>query len=188
MSARARDIVPLTIGGYLVIYGLILLLDAHGVISIGVAGAVGTAFGLALVMLGALATLAAWRVRRVSRRLRRAIGHVRSSQAGWSIREDSVVSTVLGDIALDLRRAELPPGETELTLLCWIGTIQVRAPRDVGLDVTGQAIVGSVDLLGRQESGVVRDIHVQSPGYEQAERRVRLKLSTFIGELFVVQV
>ena len=34
----------------------------------------------------------------------------------------------------------------------------------------------------------MRDIHVRSEGYEDAERRVRMRLSTFVGELLVVQV
>ena len=187
VSTRARDVVPLSIGSYLVLYGLILLLDAHGVITIGIAGAIGSAFGLAFVGLGVLAVTAAWRVRRVSRRLRRAIGHVRSSSAGWSVEDDSVISTVFGDIWLDLRHAHLADGETELTVLCWVGTIQVRVPADVGLDVTAQAMFGSVDVLGRQEVGLVRDVHVRTDGYARSARRIRLHLSTVGGEIFVAQ-
>ena len=107
---------------------------------------------------------------------------------GWTVEDDAVISTVIGDIALDLRDADLPEGETELAVLCWLGTIQVRVPRAFGVDVTAQAIVGSVDVLGEREEGVVRDIHVRSEGYESQTRRVRLRLSTFVGELMVVQV
>ena len=73
-------------------------------------------------------------------------------------------------------------------MLCWLGTIQVRVPREFGVDVTAQSIVGSVDVLGEREEGVVRDIHVRSEGYEQQTHRVRLRISTFVGELLVVQV
>ena len=64
----------------------------------------------------------------------------------------------------------------------------MRVPRGIGVDVTAQSIVGSVDVLGRREEGVVRDIHLRSEGYEEAERRVRMRLSTFVGELLVVHV
>lgn len=188
MSGRARDVVPLSLGLYLIALGGVFLLDSTGARSIGIAGAVGSAVGLAFVVLGLLAMMAAWRVRRFSRRLRRAVGHVRSSEGGWAVEEDAVISTVVGDIALDLRDAELPEGETELALFCWLGTIQVRVPREFGVDVTAQSIVGSVDVLGRREEGVVRDIHARSAHYEEAERRVRMRLSTFVGELMVVQV
>ena len=72
--------------------------------------------------------------------------------------------------------------------MCWLGTIQVRVPREFGVDVTAQSIVGSVDVLGRREEGVVRDIHVRSEGYERRPQRVKMRLSTFVGELMVVQV
>lgn len=185
MTSRARDVVPLTIGLYLLLLGVIFLLDSTGAHTIGAAGMVGSAFGLAFVGMGVLAVLAAIRVRRFSRRLRRAVGHVRSAEGGWSL-EDGVVATVLGDIALDLRDAELPEGETELTLLCWVGAIHVRAPSGVGLDVTAQTMLGSVELLGRREEGVVRDVQARTPDYERYSTRVKMRLSTFIGELSVV--
>jgi hypothetical protein len=185
MSWRAKDVLPLTIAGYLIVLGAIWLLDSLGIRSYGIAGSIGVAVGLAFLTGGILAIFAAWRVRRFTRRLRRAIGHVRSDMSGWAV-DDAVVSTVLGDISLDLRQADLPEGETQLTLLCWLGTIQVRVPREVGVDVTAQAIVGTVDILGRREEGVVRDIHVQSEQYAEQSRRLQMRLSTFVGELLVV--
>lgn len=71
--------------------------------------------------------------------------------------------------------------------MCWVGTVQVRAPAGLALDVEAQTFVGTVDVLGVREEGVLRDISVRSPGYEQASRRLRLRLSTVIGELFVAQ-
>ena len=184
MTSRLSDVLPLTIGGYLILLGAIFLLDSTGTRSLGVAGMIGAAVGLWLVGLGVLAVLAAWRARRFTRRMRRAIGHVRGA-SGLSV-EDAVISTVLGDISLDLRDANLPEGETELTLLCWVGQIHVRVPADVGVDVTAQAIVGVVDALGERQEGLARDIHVTSSGYPARDRRLRLRLSTVIGEIVVV--
>ncbi|MEZ4552360.1 MAG: cell wall-active antibiotics response protein LiaF [Dehalococcoidia bacterium] len=186
MSWRAKDVLPLSVAAYLVALGSLFLLDSLGIRSYGVAGSVGVAVGLAFVWAGALAFIAAWRVRRFTRRLRRAIGHVRSDLSGWTV-DDAVISTVLGDISLDLGRADLPEGETELTLLCWLGAIHVRVPADVAVDVTAQTMVGSVEVLGRREEGFVRDIHVRSDEYEQQPKRLRMRLSTFVGELLVVR-
>lgn len=185
MSWRAKDVLPLSVAAYLVALGALYLLDSTGMRSYGIAGSIGVAVGLAFVWAGTLAFIAAWRVRRFARRLRRAIGHVRSDLAGWTV-DNAVISTVLGDISLDLRQADLPDDETELTLLCWLGTIHVRVPEDVGVDVTAQTMMGSVDVLGRREEGFVRDIHVRSEAYDRRARRLRLRLSTFVGELVVV--
>ena len=185
MTSRLRDVLALTIGLYVLAFGALLLLDSSGVRPIGAHGLVEGAVGFVLIALGVLSLLAAMRVRRFARRLSRAIGHVRSAEA-WAV-DDAVVRTVIGDILLDLRRASLPEGETELTLLCWLGTIQVRAPHDLGLDVTAQTFVGTVDVLGVREEGLIRDIEVRTDGYEQAPRRLRLRLSTVVGELLVVR-
>jgi predicted membrane protein len=185
VSSRLRDVLPLTVGAYAVALGALFLLDSLGIRRIGNAGLAEGAFALLLIALGVLAVLASLRVRRFRRRLRRAIGHVRSAE-GWSV-NDGVIQTVLGDIRLDLRDAQLPEGETNLTLLCWLGTIEVRAPAGVGLDATAQAIAGTVDVLDQREQGLIRDIHVRTPDFDAASRRLNLRLSTVIGELVVRQ-
>lgn len=187
MTSRLRDVVTVTAGIYLLLLGGIFMLDTTGVRGFGVTGYLGAAFGLALIAFGVLSVLAAIRVRRFARRLRRTIGHFRSDEDGWSL-EDAAIQTVFGDILLDLRDATLPEGDTDLTLLCWVGTIQVRAPRSLGLDIEAQTMLGSIDVLGRREDGIMRDIHVRSDDFEQASRRLHMRLSTFVGELVVVQV
>lgn len=184
MTSRLQDVLPVTVGLYLIAVGAVFAVDSFGVVEIGVAGMIEAAVGLALIAFGVLAVLAWIRVRRFSRRLQRAFGHVHSAN-DWNV-EDGVIRTALGDIHLDLADASLPAGGTELTLLCWVGTVQVRVPADVELDVTAQTFVGSVDVLGIREEGFIRDIHVRSTG-AASERRLRLRLSTVIGELVVVQ-
>lgn len=186
MTSRLRDVLPLTMGAYLVALGALFLVDSFGINHIGNGRLAEGAAALALIALGVLAILAAIRVRRVRRRLHRAFGHVRSSESGWAV-NDAVIQTALGDINLDLRDAELPDGDTTLTLLCWVGAIGVRAPRGIGLDVTAQAILGTVDALGRHEEGLIRDIHVQTPDFDGHARRLHLRMSTVIGEISVRQ-
>lgn len=185
MTSRLRDVFALSLGTYLALLGALLLVDSTGLRYIGGAGLVEGGVGIGLIILGVLAMLAALRVRRFARRLSRTFGHVHSAEA-WRV-DDAVVRTVIGDILLDLRYAMLPEGETELTLLCWLGTIQVRAPHDLALDVTAQTVVGTVDILGVRDEGVIRDIAVRSDHYDDAPRRLKLRLSTFVGELLVVQ-
>ena len=180
MTSRLHDVLTLTVGGYLLLLGVLFLLDSTGTIDISRGDLVLGAIGLALIALGVLAILAAIRVRRFSR-------HVRGT-GDWAIDDDAVIQTVFGDIALNLADYELPEGDIDVTLLCWVGQIQVRAPQGVGLDVTAQAMIGTIDVLGVREDGVIRDIHVRSAGFEEASKRVHMRLSTFVGELMVVQV
>jgi len=185
VSSRLRDVFALTIGLYLIALGGLFLLDSTGLRPIGTAGMIEGAVGLALIALGILSWLAAMRARRFARRLSRAFGHVQSA-GEWRV-DDAVVRTVIGDISLDLRRAELPEGETELTLLCWLGAVHVHVPAHVGLDVEAQAIVGTIEVLDRKEEGILRDIHVRTTDFDAARTRLRLRLSTVVGELMVVR-
>lgn len=184
MSSRLQDVLPVTVGVYLIAIGVVFAIDSFELVDIGVGGMIEAAVGLGLIALGVLAILAWIRVRRFSRRLQRAFGHVRSGD-DWRV-EDGVIRAALGDIHLDLADAALPAGDTELTLLCWVGTVEVRVPEDIELDVTAQTFVGTVDVLGVREEGFIRDIHVRS-GERSSQRRLRLRLSTVIGELVVIQ-
>jgi hypothetical protein len=177
-------VLPVTLGSYLILLGGALLLDSAGVRHLGAAGILGSALGLALLALGVLAILAAWRVRRFSRRLRRTVGHVEAA-SGLRV-QDGVIATVFGDISLDLRQADLPAGETELRLLCWIGTVTVLVPAEVGIDVAAQSLLGAVRVLDQREEGVVNDIHVVSEDYSTRPRRLLMRLSTLIGEVTVI--
>lgn len=185
MTSRLRAVFSLTVGAYLCVFGALLFADEAGWIDVGRGGLVEAGFGLFFVALGILAILAEARARRVRRRLSQTFGHIRSADH-WSV-EDGVLRTVFGDIDLDLREANLPAGETALTLLCWVGTIRLRVPSGVGLEVEAQSFVGTVDVLGRREEGLLRDILVRTDGYEEQERRLHVRISTVIGELEVVQ-
>lgn len=185
MTSRLRDVLALTVGLYLIALGGLFVIDTTGVRNLSAGALVEGAIGLALIALGTLSWLAAMRARRFARRLSKAFGHVKSA-GEWRL-DDAVVRTVIGDIHLDLRSAELPEGETELTLLCWLGTVQVQVPAHVGLDVEAQTFVGTVDILGVREEGVIRDINVRTDDYETARHRLKLRLSTVIGELMVVR-
>ncbi len=185
MTSRLRDVLSVTVGAYLCALGLLLFVDEAGWRDLGARGLVEAGVGLFLIALGVLSILAEVRARRVRRRLSQTFGHIRSAD-GWSV-EDGVLRTVFGDIDLDLREANLPPGETALTLLCWVGAIRLRVPHGIGLEVEAQSFVGTVDVLDRREEGLLRDILVRTDGYEQQERRLHVRISTVIGELEVVQ-
>ncbi len=185
MTSRLRDVLSVTVGAYLCALGALLFANESGWRNIGTQGLVEAGFGLFLIVLGVLAILAEARARRVRRRLSQTFGHIRSAD-GWAV-EDGVLRTVFGDIDLDLREANLPVGETALTLLCWVGAIRLRVPSGVGLEVEAQSFIGTVDVLGRHEEGLVRDILVRTDDYANSERRLHVRISTVIGELEVVQ-
>jgi phage shock protein PspC (stress-responsive transcriptional regulator) len=77
-----------------------------------------------------------------------------------------------GQIELDLRELELPPGETRVEASVGVGEIDITLPTDVPVSVTAEARWGEVDLLGRETDGDdARDRYVD-PGFDEASRRL----------------
>jgi hypothetical protein len=60
----------------------------------------------------------------------------------WQPARQTLVIAVMGGAALDFREVQLPPGETELTLLCVMGGAEVIVPPGMNVDTSGVAIMG----------------------------------------------
>lgn len=59
------------------------------------------------------------------------------------------VRSVLGSVELDLRRAEFPPGVTEIHLKAVFGSIEIELPEHVRVEDEGHAILGMFSVSGR---------------------------------------
>jgi hypothetical protein len=53
--------------------------------------------------------------------------------------------SVLGNIVLDYRDADLPLGLTEVDCEVYLGNVELIVPPDVDLELTGSVFLGSVD-------------------------------------------
>jgi len=93
----------------------------------------------------------------------------------------------IGDVNLDLTQADIPPGETELTFYGFIGDIDIFAPGSVAFKVTSQSFITSGKLPGGKEDAVLAPVTYASPGYDQAERRLRIDASMFLADVSVRQ-
>jgi hypothetical protein len=92
----------------------------------------------------------------------------------------------VGNLKLDLRRVELPVGTTHLRTRVDVGNLDVRVPKNVALQVKGDAQAGQVEVLGSSTDGrnvtrrvkehgqrvLVLDAHVGA-GKLQIKRAVR---------------
>jgi hypothetical protein len=113
MASRLWDVLPVTVGLYLVAVGGVFAIASFGLIEIGSAGLIEAAVGLALIALGVLAVLAWVRVRRFSRRLQRAFGHVHSGDewsvedSGFDVAAEANASNPIGDLRVALAEGGL---------------------------------------------------------------------------------
>lgn len=117
------------------------------------------------------------------------IGDFHIGQDYWELKPMNI-SHFIGDTTIDLTKAQVPYGETKINVSSFIGDVKVYVPRDVdlGIRVTSSSFLGDVRLLDQKESGFMRSVEVESPYYRESDRKVRIIVSTFIGDVKVKKV
>ncbi|WP_223830084.1 cell wall-active antibiotics response protein LiaF [Paenibacillus arenilitoris] len=117
------------------------------------------------------------------------IGDIHIGHDYWDLKPLNV-SHFIGDTVLDLTKAQVSPGETRICISSFIGDVKVFVPNDfdVAVQVISSAFIGDVKVLDRKEGGMFNNINIQSPYYSESEKRIKLVVSTFIGDVRVTKV
>ncbi len=88
------------------------------------------------------------------------------------------------DGTYDLTKYDVPPGETVIRGFSFISDVEIFAPADLGLAISGYSFVTEFKLDGgEEETYFLSPFHWQSDGYKMAERQVRVELTQFIGDI-----
>ena len=90
-----------------------------------------------------------------------------------------------GDIELDLRQSQIPAGETCYRLRFFAGEVELRLPPGVGYAIKSSAMVTNAEIEGLKVEYVFSGLEQFSPDYEQAERKIRLDIASFVTDLEV---
>ncbi|HEX7057098.1 MAG TPA: cell wall-active antibiotics response protein LiaF [Bacilli bacterium] len=100
------------------------------------------------------------------------------------------ISQFIGDTIIDLTRAQIPYGETTINISSFIGDVKVLMPydSDIEISVTTSSFLGEISVLDRHESGLMRSLNVVSAHYADAEKKIRLRISMFIGDVKVERI
>ena len=109
------------------------------------------------------------------------IGDIRRDE-GWEL-ENEEFWVFVADVDLDLRRADLPVGETRYRVTGFAGDVELLAPAEVGMAVNATAFVVTVKADGDKTDHILAPFHYTSDNYAAAERRVRLDVIWFAGEI-----
>jgi lia operon protein LiaF len=102
--------------------------------------------------------------------------------------ENSEYQVGIGSIDLNLTQIVLPDREVTLRTTGFLGTVNLYLPADIPVRITGTVQVGSLDILGTQETGFFKRMTAQSEGYEEATKRLMIRASQVIGEVRIIQV
>lgn len=117
------------------------------------------------------------------------IGDIHIGHDYWELKPLNI-SHFIGDTILDLTKAQICPGETKVHISSFIGDVKVYVPNDpdIGIQVVSSAFVGDVKILGQNEGGLFRSVNVHSPSYQDTDKKIKLIVSTFLGDVRVTKV
>jgi lia operon protein LiaF len=166
------------VGGFLVIFGLIVLLgnifnfDAWAlfwpVILVGT--------GVWLVLRPRLASSGMVSDFRL-------IGDIKRGGTFQLVPED--LNMLIGDINYDLTHAVIPVGETRLKMSGFIGDIDLWVPNTVGIRVYSAGFVSETRIFDQRRSSFLSPIDFTSSNYASAEQKIFLELGWFIGDVTI---
>ncbi|RAP75617.1 hypothetical protein DL346_18960 [Paenibacillus montanisoli] len=117
------------------------------------------------------------------------IGDIYLGQDYWELKPMNI-SHFIGDTVLDLTKAQILPGETKIYISSFIGDVKVYLPNDyeVGVHVVSSAFVGDVAVLEHREGGIFKNMDIETPCFQENEKKIKLHVSTFIGDVRVTKV
>lgn len=117
------------------------------------------------------------------------IGDIHYGQEAWDLTPMNI-SLFIGDTLIDLTKATIPDGETLIYVSSFIGDLKIFIPNDRQLEVsvTASAFISDMKVLDRYESGLFENLQVQTRDYADADKKIRIIVSTFIGDIIVKRV
>jgi lia operon protein LiaF len=99
--------------------------------------------------------------------------------------DDMNMANGIGDVKIDLSKAIIPEGESTIAISGLIGDIDIYVPYDLEASVAGSVTFGELEVLGNKQSGISRQLNLETKGYRQADRKVKISVSVFIGDIDV---
>ena len=112
------------------------------------------------------------------------MGAVDKTKDSWELSSGDYTA-VMGGIDLDIRKANFTEREVTLNLTAIMGGITIIVPEDVAITCQGTAILGAVDLLGKESGGIVGNANMQSGDLQNAARVLHLRCNCIMGGIEV---
>ncbi len=103
-------------------------------------------------------------------------------RGSWAA-QDEEIWAIIGDVDLDYSHADLPVGETRLRVYGFVGDLEVMVPEGIGVAIQSTAMVCDAKLFGEKQESFVAPVRYATPGYAQAERKLRVETVHFVCDL-----
>jgi len=169
-----------TAGIVVIVVGLLFLISALTGFNVW-----GLICPVALILIGVALIVRTRRVDSETGFSVKVIGDIR--RRGGEFLQDQEIWVGIADVDFSPAEADIPAGETRLRLLGFVGDIDLHIPQGVGLSIASLAFVTDAKILGDKTSNIITPFEYASPGYAEAERRIRLEATFFVADITVRQ-
>jgi len=115
------------------------------------------------------------------RRIVAFMSSVKKLRRAWRLAPLTRVVAFMGDVQLDLSKADLPP-QARVRVYSIMGSVRILAPKDVHVIVRSTALLGDVNALGESVSGVAawgHEEHEPELEVEAAPARAQIEIEAF---------
>jgi hypothetical protein len=93
---------------------------------------------------------------------------------------DEELWVLVGDAAFDLTQATLPPGETVIRVLGFVGDLRLVVPDTVPVAITSVAFVTAARVFGKKTDAFLAPFETATEGYAAAESKIRFESWRFV--------
>jgi hypothetical protein len=102
----------------------------------------------------------------------------------WTVKNEEFYMFV-GDVRLDMTRAQFPVGETTIYLNAFVADIDVSVPSDVAVSLSSTSFVAEAELNGQHVERFPSGVQMSTPDYTTAEHKLRLVTTCFVVDVNV---
>lgn len=102
----------------------------------------------------------------------------------WTMKNEEFYLFV-GNVRLDMSRAQFPAGEMTLYFTAFVADIDVSVPSDVAVSLSSTSFVADAELNGQRVERFLSGVQLSTPDYATAERKLRLITTCFVGDVNV---
>ncbi|MDO9087475.1 MAG: cell wall-active antibiotics response protein LiaF [Anaerolineaceae bacterium] len=100
----------------------------------------------------------------------------------WNV-EPAEYWNFVGDYKLDLTKANIPYGETNIIINGFVNDVEIVSPTDAGLNVLARGFVHSTKIKGYKEDHFLSPTEYKSPEYSLQPKKVRINFSSFVSDI-----
>lgn len=115
------------------------------------------------------------------------VGTFEYKEPNWKLKPTHL-HVLAGDFYFDFSKAMISNEEVPLQITCLAGDIQMLMPEDLAFRVDASVRAGQIGILNQKEDGINRRIVYETPGYEQATKRVNIQIRIKAGSNRILHI